>query len=84
MGIKDNFKRVLLIILCLFTLDRKVMAESYQEVIDDIIKDNKIVVNSVIPKSYSEAYTFLKYSIQSNNKFKQSNYSISGLSFNPD
>ena len=84
MGIKDNFKRVLLIILCLFTLDRKVMAESYQEVIDDIIKDNKIVVNSVIPKSYSEAYTFLKYSIQSNNKFKQSNYSISGLGCNPD
>lgn len=54
-------KGILVIILCTFAFIKNVNASTYQEYIDMVAPDGKMIINSIAPTSIHEAYSYITY-----------------------
>ena len=54
--------------MCFFLFSYKVNASAFDEITKDRIKNNELIINSVIPKTEEEAQFYIRYKLFSSNK----------------
>ncbi len=73
---------ILIIMICLLLTTKKVNADTYEEYINEVISNGELTINSIIPKSSEEAYSYITYNINKISKKYSNKYGYSGLGSN--
>ena len=79
---KTLFRGLFVIFLALITLRivEVVRADSFEDYVDKVVPNGKMVINSVEPTLISEAFSYITYNLKSAVKNEYSNYGYSGIS----